>query len=129
MRFYEADTALQGIDLIYDRDLRVPDWISGCINDASGGPRHGTSPGRIGRVRSSSGVSARAGIRRSATARGGERLPSWPSRWDHLAAAAASGGMTMATPIGSSCGSDRTSAVRFQDVRGPLCIAQISDRQ
>jgi pimeloyl-ACP methyl ester carboxylesterase len=31
VRFYEADTALQGIDLIYDRELRVPDWISGCI--------------------------------------------------------------------------------------------------
>jgi pimeloyl-ACP methyl ester carboxylesterase len=31
VKFYEADTALQGIDLLYDRELRVPDWISGCI--------------------------------------------------------------------------------------------------
>ena len=31
VRFYEADTSLQGIDLLYDRELRVPDWISGCI--------------------------------------------------------------------------------------------------
>ena len=31
VRFFEADTALQGIDLLYDRELRVPDWISGCI--------------------------------------------------------------------------------------------------
>jgi pimeloyl-ACP methyl ester carboxylesterase len=31
--FYEADSALQGTDLIYDRDLRVPDWISKFINE------------------------------------------------------------------------------------------------
>jgi len=31
VRFYEADTTLQGTDLIYDRELRVPDWISGCV--------------------------------------------------------------------------------------------------
>lgn len=31
VRFYEANTSEQGIDLIYDRELRVPDWISGCI--------------------------------------------------------------------------------------------------
>jgi len=29
--FYEADSANQGMDLIYDRNLQVPDWISGCI--------------------------------------------------------------------------------------------------
>ena len=31
MKFYEADTALQGIDLIYDRNLKVYDWIGGCV--------------------------------------------------------------------------------------------------
>ena len=30
-RMYEADSALQGVDLIYDRELKVPDWITGCI--------------------------------------------------------------------------------------------------
>jgi pimeloyl-ACP methyl ester carboxylesterase len=31
VRMYEADTTLQGIDLLYDRELRVPEWIAGCI--------------------------------------------------------------------------------------------------
>lgn len=29
--FYEADTSVQGIDLLYDRDLRVGEWVAGCI--------------------------------------------------------------------------------------------------
>ncbi len=31
--FYEADSALQSTDLIYDRDLRVPEWIRGFLDE------------------------------------------------------------------------------------------------
>ena len=126
--FYEADSALQGIDLMYDRDLRVPEWISGFIDERL--VKRGTDlPGRIGRVRSSS---VRQRPRRNPSVGNGTRRGASSTMAESagpLAAAAAVGRNDDRHTDRQQLRIRQDVAVRFQDVRGPLRVAQISDCQ